>query len=50
VLQTINFAGGFNTSVEQFGVSSAGKYISFDNGHGGGGRANQEIWFLDRTK
>jgi len=50
VLQTINFAGGFNTTVEQFGVSSAGKYISFDNGHGGGGRANQEIWFLDRTK
>jgi Tol biopolymer transport system component len=47
---TINFEGGFNTSVEQFGISSNGKYISFDNGHGGVGRPNQEIWFLDRTK
>jgi Tol biopolymer transport system component len=47
---TINFEGGFNTSVEQFGISANGKYISFDNGHGGVGRPNQEIWFLDRTK
>ena len=47
---TINFSGGFNSSVEAFGVSSNGKYYSFDNGHGGVGRANQEIWFLDRTK
>jgi Tol biopolymer transport system component len=47
---TVNFAGGFNTSVEVFGISAGGKYISFDNGHGGVGRPNQEIWFLDRTK
>ncbi len=47
---TINFVGGFNSSVETFGISSNGKYISFDNGHGGVGRPNQEIWYLDRTK
>jgi len=42
---TINFTGGFNTSIEQFGVSTNGRYISFDNRKGVG---NQEIWFLDR--
>ncbi len=49
-LVTINFSGGFNSSVEAFGVSGNGKFYSFDNGHGGVGRPNQEIWYLDRTK
>ncbi len=44
---TIDFAGGFNSSIEQFGASTSGKYYAFDNAKGVG---NQEIWFLDRTK
>jgi hypothetical protein len=43
----INFAGGFNSSVEQFGASTNGRFFSFDNSKGVG---NQEIWFLDRNK
>ena len=44
---TINFAGGFNTTVEQFGASSRGRFFVFDNKKG---VRNQEIWFLDRTR
>lgn len=44
---TINFSGGFNSSVEQFGASTNGRFFSFDNSKGVG---NQEIWFLDRNK
>ena len=44
---TINFAGGFNTTVEQFGASSRGRFYVFDNNKG---VRNQEIWFLDRTR
>ena len=44
---TVNFAGGFNTSVEQFGASSRGRFFVFDNKKG---VRNQEIWFLDRTR
>jgi hypothetical protein len=47
---TFNFAGGFNTPVERFGISSNGKYVSFDNGHISVGRPNDEIWLLNRTK
>lgn len=42
---TINFSGGFNTTIEQFGVSTNGRYVAFDNKKGVG---NQEIWILDR--
>jgi hypothetical protein len=42
---TINFTGGFNTTIEQFGVSTNGRYVSFDNSKGVG---NQETWLLDR--
>jgi Tol biopolymer transport system component len=41
------FAGGFNTVVEQFGVSNNGRYVVFDNKKGVG---NQEIWFFDRRR
>ncbi len=44
---TINFAGGFNTTVEQFGASNRGRFFVFDNKKG---VRNQEIWFLDRTR
>src|SRR4029453_10722451 len=43
---TINFTGGFKTTIEQFGVSTNGRYVSFDNRKGVG---NQEIWFVDRN-
>jgi len=49
-LVTINFAGGFNSGVEQFGVSGNGKYIAFDNNHDGSSPGNHELWWLDRTK
>jgi Tol biopolymer transport system component len=44
---TINFAGGFNSTVEQFGASSRGRFYAFDNKKG---VRNQEVWFLDRTR
>lgn len=43
----INFGGGFNSTVEQFGASSNGRFFAFDNKKGVG---NQEVWFLDRKK
>jgi hypothetical protein len=46
-LLTINFSGGFNTTIEQFAASNRGRYFAFDNSKGVG---NQEIWFLDRNK
>jgi hypothetical protein len=46
-LLTINFAGGFNSTVEQFGASTNGKYFAFDNRKGVG---NQEVWFINRSK
>jgi WD40 repeat protein len=46
-LLTINFAGGFNSTVEQFAASNRGRFFAFDNSKGVG---NQEIWFLDRNK
>jgi Tol biopolymer transport system component len=46
-LVTINFAGGFNTAVEQFGASTNGRFYAFDNKKG---VKNQEIWFLDRNQ
>jgi hypothetical protein len=42
---TISFTGGFNTTVEQFGVSTNGRFVSFDNKKNVG---NQEIWRVDR--
>ena len=42
---TLNFTGGFNTTIEQFGVSTNGRYVAFDNRKGVG---NQEIWTFDR--
>lgn len=46
-LLTLNLAGGFNSTVEQFGVSTNGKYYTFDNKKAVG---NQEVWFVNRTK
>ncbi len=43
----INFAGGFNTTVEGFGASNNGRFFVFDNKTGVG---NQEIWWFDRKK
>ncbi len=43
---SINFAGGFNTTVEQFAASTRGRFFAFDNKKG---VKNQEIWFLDRN-
>ncbi len=45
-LLTINFAGGFNTTIEQFAVSTRGRFYAFDNKKG---VKNQEVWFLDRN-
>jgi Tol biopolymer transport system component len=42
---TINFTGGFNTTIEQFGVSTNGRFVAFDNSKGVG---NQETWLVDR--
>ena len=39
--------GGFNSSIEQFGVSTNGRFITFDNQKSVG---NQEIWFVDGKK
>lgn len=46
-LIVVNLVGGFNSSVEAFGVSTGGRYFSFDNNKAVG---NQEVWFLDRNK
>jgi Tol biopolymer transport system component len=46
-LLTVNFSGGFNTTIEQFAASNRGRFFAFDNSKGVG---NQEIWFLDRNK
>ncbi len=46
-LISINFSGGFGSSVETFGISKNGRFVAFDNSKGVG---NQEIWFLDRNK
>ena len=46
-LVNVDILNGFNTTVEQFGISSNGKYVTFDNQSG---VRNQEIWFVDRTK
>jgi WD40-like Beta Propeller Repeat len=43
----IDILGGFNTTVEQFGISNSGKFVVFDNQSG---VRNQEIWWIDRTK
>src|SRR5262249_11493647 len=44
---TTSITGGFNSTIEGFGVSTSGKFITFDNAKAVG---NQEIWFIDRTK
>jgi len=44
---TTSITGGFNSTIEGFGVSTSGKFITFDNQKAVG---NQEIWFIDRTK
>jgi Tol biopolymer transport system component len=46
-MAVVNPAGGFNSSIEQFGVNATGKYFTFDNAKGVG---NQEIWFFNRSK
>lgn len=46
-LIVVNLVGGFNSSVEGFGVSTGGRFFSFDNSKAVG---NQEIWRLDRNK
>lgn len=46
-LLTPSIFGGFNSSVEQFGVNTTGKYFTFDNKKSVG---NQEVWFLNRSK
>jgi len=43
----INFAGGFGTSVEQFGASNNGRFLVFDNKLG---VKNHEVWWFDRKK
>src|SRR5262249_15848805 len=46
-ITTTTVTGGFNSSIEQFGVSTNGKTVAFDNQKLVG---NQEIWYVDRTK
>jgi hypothetical protein len=46
-LAFVNPSGGFNSTIEQFGASSTGKYYTFDNAKGVG---NQEVWFINRSK
>lgn len=46
-LTLIGVSGGFSSSIENFGVSTNGRYIAFDNSKGVG---NQEIWWADRKK
>jgi hypothetical protein len=46
-LTTIDFSGGFNSTVEQFAISAGGRKIAFDNKKNVG---NQEIFLFDRKK
>jgi Tol biopolymer transport system component len=46
-LAFVNPSGGFNSTIEQFGASTSGKYFTFDNAKGVG---NQEVWFINRSK
>ena len=46
-LVVVNLVGGFNSTVEQFGAATGGRFFSFDNNKAVG---NQEVWFLDRNK
>src|SRR5581483_2711240 len=41
------FSGGFNSAIEQFGVSFNGRFVAFDNQKNVG---NQEIFFVDGKK
>jgi hypothetical protein len=46
-LLAVSRSGGFNSSIEQIGVATGGRFFSFDNAKGVG---NQEVWFIDRNK
>jgi len=46
-LIVVNLVGGFNSSVEAFGVSTGGRFFTFDNNKAVG---NQEVWLLDRNR
>ena len=46
-LTSTSFSGGFNSAIEQFGVSFGGRFVAFDNQKSVG---NQEIFFIDGKK